>query len=74
MVHCCSKKIKNGAADDQDENGLHLEKIGVSLFFKFTACVLENSLNLIMVYSPFENLLDIFLLLFYKHFMHDKGT
>ena len=44
-------------------------------FFKFIASLLETSAKtLIIVYFLFENSFDIFLLVFYKHFMYDKGV
>ena len=37
-------------------------------------CLGKLAKTLIIVYSVFENLLDIFLLVFYKHFVYEKGT
>ena len=51
------------AADGQDGNGLHLEKIGRTF----------PSL-LLLVYFLFENSLDIFFLVFYEHYVQDKDT
>ena len=61
------------ATDGQDGSGLHLEKMRLN-FFKFIASILKNSLKLRLWLVPFENSLDTFLLVFYKHFMYDKGT
>ena len=44
-------------------------------FFKFIALrLVKLAKTLIMVYSLFVNSLDIFLLLFCKHFVFGKGT
>ena len=44
-------------------------------FFKFIALrLLKFAKTLILIYSLFENSLDIFLLKFYKHFVSDKGS
>ena len=44
-------------------------------FFKFIAFVLENSLKLWLWFIfSLENSLDIFLLVFHKYFVYDKGT
>ena len=57
------------AADGPDGNRLKLEKI------EFIALCLENlAKNLLVVYSIFECSLNIFLLVFYKQFVYDKGT
>ena len=61
------------AADGQDENGLHLEKMRL-VFSSLLFCLGKLVKPLIMVYSLFENSLDIFLLVFYKYFVNNKGT
>ena len=56
------------AADGQDENRLHLEKMRL-IFSSYRFCLEKFLKTLIMVYFLFENLLIIFLLVFYiKHF------
>ena len=58
------------AADGQDGNKLQLEISWANFFFfKFGLCLRNLTKPLIM-----ENSLDIFLLVFYKHFVHDNGT
>ena len=50
------------AADGQEGNGLHFEKLGLISPSK-------NSKTLIMVYFLFDNSLDIFFLVFYTYSM-----
>ena len=56
------------AADGQDGNGLHLEKNGANVF-KLSFLSWKTCKTLIMVYFLFEHSLDIFVLVFYKHFV-----
>ena len=59
------------AADGQDGNGLHLEKMRLIFqVYRFG----KNTKTQILVYFLLENLLDIFLFVLYKHFVYDKGT
>ena len=54
------------AADGQDGNGCILKKLGM-----IALCLGKFAYTRIIVYSLFENSLDIFLLVFYKHFVYD---
>ena len=56
-------------ADGQDGNGLLVN------FCKFIAfCPGKLAKTEIMVQSIFENSLHIFLLVYFKHILYDKGT
>ena len=60
------------AADGQDGNGLHLEKMRLN--FKFNSfCLGKCAKTQIMVFFLFEKSLDLFLFVFCKHFVYDKG-
>ena len=61
------------AADGQDGNGLHLEKMRL-IFSSLSPRLGKLAKILIMVCFLSENSLDIFLLVFYKYFVYDKGT
>ena len=63
------------AADGQDGNGFHLEKIGL-IVYEFTASVLENSLRRLLwfIFSSKSHLISSFWCSINKYFMYDKGT
>ena len=58
------------AVSDQDEHGFQL------LFFQvYRFCLGTLAKTLVMVYNfLFKNSLHIFLLVFFKYFVYDKGT
>ena len=62
------------AADEQDGNGLQYEKKMGQIFQVKSLYLGKLAETHIMVDPLFESLLDIFLLLFYKHLVCDVGT
>ena len=57
------------AADGQDGNGLHLEKMRLSYRF----CLKKFAKTLIMAHFLFKTSLDVFLLVFYKYFVYNNS-
>ena len=62
------------AVDGQDGNGLHLEKKKANFFQVYRFCLKKLGKTVIMVDSLSKNSLNVFLLMFYKHFMYDIGS